>query len=144
MGEPSPSGNSVASTAPLQIEHVPLDSLKPDAANPRRIGTAELEALTRSLREYGFVQPVLALRSDRTVVGGHQRLLAARKLGLKEVPVIWLDISLERARVLNLALNRISGSWDDELLARMVADLSSLEEIDLSLSGFGEANSASS
>ncbi len=125
-------------TEQIQIEQVPIAQLKPDPANPRRISDAEQEALTRSLREYGFVQPVIALRADNTVVGGHQRLLAARKLGMKQVPVVYVDLPLEQARLLNLALNKISGSWDDDLLARMVADLSSLEEIDMSLSGFGE------
>lgn len=125
-------------TTAMQIEHVAIDELKPDPANPRRISDDELEALTRSLREYGFVQPVIARAEDKTVVGGHQRLLAARRLGLKSVPVIYLDLTREQARVLNLALNKISGSWDEELLARMVADLSEIETVDLSLSGFGE------
>src|SRR3990170_5731871 len=122
----------------MQIEHVDIEQLRPDPANPRRISDAELEALTRSLREYGFVQPVIALRSDNTVVGGHQRLLAARKLGMKQVPVVFVDLPLEQARLLNLALNKIAGAWDDELLARMVADLSTVSDLDLSLSGFGE------
>ncbi|MEX2225366.1 MAG: site-specific DNA-methyltransferase [Dehalococcoidia bacterium] len=122
----------------MQIAHVAIDELKPDPANPRRIGDAELEALTRSLNEYGFVQPVLARAADKTVIGGHQRLLAARKLGIKTVPVIFLDLTVEQSRVLNLALNKISGSWDEELLARMVADLSDVDDLDISLSGFSE------
>ncbi len=124
--------------ATIAIEHVDIETLKPDPANPRRISDAELEALTRSLREFGFVQPVLVRREDETVIGGHQRLLAARRLGIKTVPAIYLDISLEQARLLNLALNQISGSWDDDLLARMVADLQAIETVDLSLSGFDE------
>lgn len=122
----------------VAIEHVDIDLLRPDPANPRKISDAEIEALTRSLREYGFVQPVIALRSDHTVVGGHQRLIAARKLGMKEVPVVYVDLPLEQGRLLNLALNKISGTWEEELLARMVADLSSLEAVDLSLTGFSE------
>jgi DNA modification methylase len=122
----------------LAMEHVAIDDLKPDPANPRRISDDELEALTRSLQEYGFVQPVLARREDNTVIGGHQRLLAARRLGTKKVPVIFLDLTQEQARVLNLGLNKISGQWDQELLARMVADLSELETVDLGLSGFSE------
>ena len=122
----------------LTVEQVPIDLLRPDPANPRRIGDEELEALTRSLRQFGFVQPVLARREDRTVIGGHQRLLAARRLGLTAVPVTFLDLSIEQARLLNLALNKISGSWDDQLLARLLADLQSSPEVDLSLSGFGE------
>jgi DNA modification methylase len=122
----------------ITVEEIPIDQLRPDPANPRRISNAELEALTRSLKEFGFVQPVLARREDGTVIGGHQRLVAARKLGYKTVPVTFLDLTVEQARLLNLALNKISGDWDEELLARMLADLKPMEEIDLSLSGFSE------
>jgi hypothetical protein len=102
---------SLASTVPsLVIEQVQLELLRPDPANPRRISEDELDALERSLRQFGFVQPVLARREDRTVIGGHQRLVAARRLGLTTVPVTWLDISSEQARLLGLALNKISGS----------------------------------
>jgi ParB-like chromosome segregation protein Spo0J len=121
----------------LTIEEVPIDRLRPDPANPRRISEDELDALERSLRQFGFVAPVLARREDRTVIGGHQRLVAARRLGLTTVPVIWLDVTVEQARLLGLALNKISGSWDDALLARLLADLGSTPDLDLSLSGFG-------
>ena len=122
----------------MTIEQVPIDQLCPDPANPRRISDEELDSLERSIREFGFVQPVLARKDDSTVIGGHQRLLAARRLGLTTVPVTFLDISVEQARLLNLALNRISGSWDDALLARLLADLQATPDIDLTLSGFGE------
>jgi ParB-like chromosome segregation protein Spo0J len=78
----------------LTIVEVLIDELRPDPANPRRISDAQIEALTPSLREYGFVQPVLARREDKTVVGDHQRLVAARRLGYKTVPVTWLDVSV--------------------------------------------------
>jgi DNA modification methylase len=123
-------------TATLSIDHVAIDSLNPDPANPRRISDAELEALTRSVREFGFVQPVVVRRQDYTVIGGHQRLLAARKLGLKLVPVIFLDVTQEQARLLNIALNKISGEFDEELLARMLDDLK--EAADLTITGFTE------
>ncbi len=129
---------SPTSHAPLAVEEVPIDLLRPDPANPRRIGEDELDALERSLRQFGFVQPVLARREDQTVIGGHQRLVAARRVGFTSVPVTWLDISAEQARLLGLALNKISGSWDDALLARLLADLAATPELDLTLSGFGE------
>jgi DNA modification methylase len=122
----------------MQIEHVDIETLRPDPANPRRISHVELESLTRSLQEWGFVQPVLVRREENTVIGGHQRLLAARRLGLKTVPVIFVDLSVEQARLLNVALNRISGEWDEELLARMLADLQPIDAVDLSLTGFTE------
>ena len=125
-------------TDSLIVEQVPLDQLKPDPANPRRIGDAELDALTRSVSEWGLVLPIIARRADGVVIGGHQRLIAARRLGNRTVPVIWLDLSPERARLLGLALNKISGSWDEQLLARLVADLDALPDTDLTLTGFGE------
>jgi DNA modification methylase len=124
-------------TSALAVEQVPIDDLRPDPANPRRIGDDELDALERSLRQFGFVQPVLARREDHTVIGGHQRLVAARRLGLATVPVSWLDISVEQARLLGLALNKISGSWDDQLLVRLLADLGVGSAVDVTLSGFG-------
>jgi DNA modification methylase len=122
----------------LVVDQVNIELLRPDPANPRRIDADEAEALTRSIREFGFVEPVIARREDGVVIGGHQRLLAARRLGMKTVPVVFLDISMEKAHLLNLALNKISGTWDEDLLARLVADLSVAADVDLSLSGFGE------
>src|SRR5690606_38836467 len=122
----------------MTVEEVPIEELRPDPANPRRISDAQLEALTKGVRQFGFVQPVLARREDKTVIGGHQRLTAARRLGYKTVPVYFLDVSLEQARLLNLSLNKISGEWDQDLLARLLADLKPVEEVDLSLSGFSE------
>src|ERR1035437_68110 len=126
------------SFGPLTVEQVPIDLLRADPANPRRIGDEELDALERSVRQFGFVSPVLARKEDGIVIGGHQRLVAARRLGLATVPVTWLDISVEQARLLNLALNKIGGSWDEQLLARLLADLQTSPDIDLTLSGLGE------
>src|SRR3954454_19662101 len=96
---------------PITIETLPIEQLHPDPANPRRIADEELDALTRSMRTFGVVQPILVRRDDGTVIGGHQRLVAARRLGLTEVPIIRLDLDPEQARLLNLALNRIGGTW---------------------------------
>ena len=129
---------SEAAGSVLKIQNIKITALRPDPYNPRRIAEDELEALTRSMQEFGFVDPVIARREDRTVIGGHQRLVAARKLGFGIVPVVFLDISEERAHLLGLALNRISGQWDQELLARLLAELEAIPNIDLSLSGFAD------
>jgi len=102
----------------IQIEQVPIADLHPDPVNPRRITDQELEALTRSIRQFGFIDPIIVRREDKTIIGGHQRLLAARRLGYETVPVVLVDLTLEQARLLNIALNKISGSFDQELLAR--------------------------
>ena len=125
-----------ATTTDLQIIQVLIDELHLDPANPHKIGDSEPDALTRSLREFGFVQPGIARHDDHIVVGGHQRLVAARRIGLKTVPVIFVDLSPEQSHLLDLALNKISGDWDDQLLARMLADLQA-NAVDLDVSGFG-------
>jgi DNA modification methylase len=122
----------------IAIVQVPIGDLRPDAANPRRISDAELEALTRSIQEFGMVDPIIARRKDSTVIGGHQRLVAARRLGLTTVPVVYVDVTAEQAHLLNLALNRISGDWDRELLARLLRELDEKPNIDISLAGFGD------
>jgi DNA modification methylase len=124
-------------TTGIAIDQVDIERLHPDGANPRKISDAEIEALTRSIVEFGLIDPIIARREDGMVIGGHQRLVAARKAGLTAVPVVFLDISVERARLLNVALNKISGTFDEELLARMLADLK-VADLDLTLTGFGE------
>jgi hypothetical protein len=77
-------------TTLLTVDQVPIDQLRPDPANPRRISDEELDALARSLRQFGFVQPILARKEDQTVIGGHQRLVAARRLGFTRTwPLAW-------------------------------------------------------
>jgi DNA modification methylase len=120
----------------IQIEQLPIGDLRPDPANPRRISDQELETLTRSISEFGLFDPIIARREDKTVIGGHQRLLAARKLGYKTIPVVLADLTVEQAHLLNIALNKISGSFDQELLARLLKELQEVPNIDLSLSGF--------
>ena len=121
-----------------EFTHLPISDLRPDLANPRRIDDAELDALTRSIKEFGMVDPVIARREDKVVIGGHQRLLAARRLGIKTVPVVLVDLSQEQAKLLGLALNKISGDWDTELLARLLSDLNDVPDLDLTLSGFSD------
>ena len=132
--------DGTASTSPLTVEQMPIADLHPDPGNPRRIEEDELAALTRSIATFGVVDPVLARRGDRRVIAGHQRLVAARRAGLTTVPVILLDLPVEDARLLNVALNQIGGEWDADLLARLLIDLRATADRDLTLSGFAEAD----
>ena len=67
---------STPSVQAPKIEQVPIDDLRPDLANPRRIPQAELETLTRGIKKFGLIDPIIARNEDQTVIGGHQRLLA--------------------------------------------------------------------
>ena len=124
-------------SGPLELSQVPIDELRPDPANPRQIDPATLDALTRSVRQFGLVDPLIARRENGQLIGGHQRWLAARRAGLDTLPVIYLDLPESEARLLALALNQISGTWDADSLARLFQELQT-QELDLSLSGFGE------
>lgn len=122
----------------LQIEYVKLEDLQNAEYNARTISEKELADLERSVREFGMVDPILARRADGQVIGGHQRLAVAERLGLQRVPVIYLDISEGKAKLLNIALNKISGEWDEEKLAALLRELDALPDLDLSLTGFDD------
>lgn len=121
----------------INVDYLPIGELNPDPFNPRTISPQQMRALVDSIRQFGFINPVVVRRADHTVIGGHQRLAAARKLGLELVPVVFVNVNIDQARLLNLALNRISGDWDEELLSRLLTHLDS-QSADLSLSGFDE------
>lgn len=120
----------------MKVESVAITKLKPDLGNPRTMPAKEAAALRRSLEEWGPVEPAVINR-DGTIIGGHQRVAAAQELGWSEFPVVRLDLTKEKARLLNLALNRIDGEWDEDKLSAMLADLNgNAGDVDLLLSGF--------
>ncbi len=107
-----------------KIEHRQIDSLKFAEYNPRKISPEELEKLKNSLKEFGFVQPAV-INKDGVIIGGHQRIKAAKELGIKEVPCAVLDIDKKKEKILNLALNKISGEWDEDKLKKIFEQLQS-------------------
>ena len=124
----------------LEFEMVPPADLNADPLNPRTITPEALDRLVESIRHHGFVDPVVARRRDRLVIGGHQRLQAAQRLGLARVPVVFLDdIDDERARALNIVLNNpsVAGAYDDAKLAALLQQLKSID-IAPALTGFDQ------
>jgi ParB-like chromosome segregation protein Spo0J len=123
----------------LAIEYRSLDALIPYARNARTHSDAQVAQIAASIREFGWTNPVL-VDGDNGIIAGHGRLLAARKLGMSQAPVIELaGLSEAQKRAYILADNKLAlnAGWDDELLALEFADLASLG-VDLSLTGFGE------
>src|SRR3954463_14890175 len=122
-----------------QIERWPLDRLIPHARNARTHSDAQVAQIAGSIAEFGFVNPVL-VGDDGVIVAGHGRVLAARKLGLSEVPVIVLaHLSATQRRALMIADNQIAinAGWNEEMLAAELAALRD-EDVDLGLLGFDE------
>jgi len=97
--------------------HAP-SALKPDPGNARTHSAKQVEQICASIRAFGFTNPIL-LTTDLGVIAGHGRLLAARKMGLTEVPTIILsDLSELQIRALRIADNKIAlnAGWDTDLL----------------------------
>jgi DNA modification methylase len=123
----------------LQVEFWPIDRLLPYAANARTHPDEQVAQIAGSIAEFGFNVPCLV--DDRGVlIAGHGRIVAAKRLGLQQVPVIRLDhLTDAQARAFRLADNRIAlnAGWNDELLS---AELERLKEdgVDLALLGFAE------
>jgi len=128
----------MSATQSLSIKQVACDQLSPMDYNPRHMSAGEMQKLMRSIREFGFVEPLVVRRADNTVIGGHQRLVAAIALGMKKVPVVYVDVSEAEAKALNLALNRIQGEWDLPKLGELLEELRDLPDLDETLSGFDE------
>src|SRR5436305_370351 len=123
----------------LRIEHVPVAQLRPDPRNPRTHAERQITQIARSIKTFGFNVPVLADR-EGNLLAGHGRVQAARRLGLRDVPVIRLEhLTPEQARAFSIADNRLAetSSWDDRLLAEVLRDLASVNlDFDLEATGF--------
>ncbi|MBX3403817.1 MAG: ParB N-terminal domain-containing protein [Phycisphaeraceae bacterium] len=121
----------------MNIETLPIDAVHEYDRNPRTINDAAIEAVAKSIQAFGFKVPIL-IDADGVIIAGHTRLRAARKLGLKEVPVIRAtDLTPEQVKALRIADNKVASltAWDMELLPIELADLKGVD-FDLSLLGF--------
>ena len=122
-------------TAELRV--IPVSELKPAEYNPRKKlkpGDKEYEKIKNSIEEFGFADP-LVVNADMTIIGGHQRLTVATALGYTEVPCAVVDIDKVREKALNIALNKITGAWDENLLADLLEDIQN-SDFDLGKTGF--------
>jgi DNA modification methylase len=121
----------------LKIEHTSVDRLIPYARNARTHSEPQVAQIAGSIAEFGFVNPILVGKDD-VIIAGHGRLLAARKLGMTDVPVIQLEhLSEIQRRALVIADNKIAenAAWDEELLRLELEELRA-EDFDLDITGF--------
>lgn len=118
----------------MNISNIPIVDLNPSKYNPRKISRQILKALKDNIREFGLVDPVV-VNKDMTIIGGHQRYKACLELGFKEIPCVVLDLPKSKEKVLNLALNKITGDWDRVKLAQILKEI---ESIEINLTGFTE------
>lgn len=120
----------------LKIDHIPVNELTPYALNARTHSEQQVAQIANSMTEFGFVNPIL-LGKDNIIIAGHGRLLAAKMLGVKTVPVIHLKhLSETQRRALVIADNKIAenAGWDETLLRQ---ELTALDELDFDLDILG-------
>ena len=120
-----------------ELKMLPVSVLKPAAYNPRKKlkpGDKEYQKIKNSIEEFGFADP-LVVNADMTIIGGHQRYTVALELGITEVPCAVVDVDKVREKALNIALNKVTGSWDENLLAELLEDLKN-QDFNVDLTGF--------
>lgn len=128
----------------MNIQKIKIDLLKPATYNPRKNlkpDDSEYKKIKVSIQEFGYVDPVI-INADMTVIGGHQRLKVLKDMGFKEIDCVVVDIDKSKEKALNVALNKISGDWDMDLLNSLLFELKS-EDFNVEITGFdiGEINS---
>jgi len=123
----------------MKIQKVAINRINPAAYNPRKDLTPsdlEYKQLLRSMEEFGCVEPLVWNRRTGNLVGGHQRFKILLAKNVKEVEVSVVDLPLKKEKALNIALNKISGDWDEHKLALLLDELTKVPEFDVGLTGF--------
>lgn len=123
--------------AKLNLQEMNLADLHPAEYNPRvelKPGDPEYERIKRSIETFTYVDPIIVNR-DGTIIGGHQRYNVLLDLGYETADVVVVDKTKDEEKALNIALNKISGEWDEEKLYELLIELD-LSDIDVQLSGF--------
>lgn len=123
----------------MQMQKIRIDKLKIAEYNPRKKLTdkdVEYIKIKNSITEFGYISPII-VNSDMTVISGHQRLTVLKDLGNTEIECIVVDFDKNKEKMLNVALNKISGEWDYQKLENLFNELAA-DNMDLSIMGFDE------
>lgn len=109
----------------MQIETRKLADLRPAEYNPRKKlapGDPEYEKIARSIEDFGYCDPII-INKDGTIIGGHQRTQVLLDMGAETADVVVVDLDKDREKALNIALNKITGEWDDDKLSVILNEL---------------------
>lgn len=123
----------------LQIQQISPDDLTSNPQNPRQHPDEQIEAIAASIREFGFLCPILTDKDGR-IISGEGRWLAAKKIGRARVPAITAGrLTKAQMAAFIVADNKLyeQGGWDDEILRQVLADLDAVD-FDLALTGLPE------
>lgn len=111
----------------MKVENLPLNKIKMYWRNPRK-NEAAVEAVSQSIQDYGFNQPIV-LDSDFIIIAGHTRYKAAKKLNLKTVPCLVVDLPPEKAKEYRIADNKTNelSTWDNENLIKELREITNID-----------------
>ena len=112
-----------------------LSEMNPCPYNPRQISDEQLERLKKSILEFSLVEPIVWNKQTGNIVGGHQRFKVLEFIGIKSTKVVVVDLPLTKEKMLNLALNKIQGEWNLQLLHDVIVDVD-IGEYPIELTGF--------
>lgn len=121
----------------MRVETVLLKDLKPAEYNPRKIlkkDSKVYQQLKKSIEEFGYVLPIV-VNKDLTIIGGHQRYKILKDLEYKKCDVVVLDLNKKKEKLLNIALNKITGEWDLVVLKDVLEKINT-GEFDIEITGF--------
>jgi len=111
----------------MELSQISIELLKAAEYNPRQSTDTEQENLKTSIERFGLVDPIIVNSAPgraNVIIGGHFRVRVAKSMGMKEVPVVYVNIpDIKKEKELNIRLNKNSGSWDYDLLANFDEDM---------------------
>lgn len=123
----------------LETRKIPISKINPAKYNPRKDlqpEDEEYKKIESSINEFGYVEPIVWNENTGNLVGGHQRFKILLDKGINEFNVSVVNLDETKEKLLNLALNKVAGEWDNEKLTALLDELKN--EADFALSGFSD------
>lgn len=120
----------------MEIVKMNIKDLKYASYNPRKdLQPTDLEFkhIKNSIKNFGYIEPVIVNKRNNVIVGGHQRTKVLKDLGYKEIDCILVDLDEQQEKAANIALNSASGSWDEQKLEELLKEIN-----DFNMDDFGD------
>jgi len=124
----------------MELVKVKIKDLKRADYNPRKtLGPEDIEykKILKSIETFGYVEPIIVNKKDNTIISGHQRVTVLEDMGRKQIDCIYVDLNKSKEKALNIALNKITGQWDEDKLKTLLSELNN-EFDDLMMAGFDQ------
>ena len=115
----------------IPTKYIEIDKVKKADYNPRKINKKDFENLKNSIKKAGCIRDLVINKRTNTLVSGHQTLDACKELGYKILPYKEIDVDLKTEKALNIAINKIQGDWDYDLLSPMLSELNNGNILDI-------------